>query len=380
MAQIRISLSSPDITEADIEAVVSVLRTTQLSLGPKMEAFEHALAAYVGATHAVAVNSGTSGLHLCVRSLGIGEGDEVIVPSFTFIAAANVIRMERATPVFVDIDPITLNLDPTKVEAAITSRTRALMIVHTFGRPAEMTQLLAIAKRHNLRVIEDACEAIGAEYHEQKAGLLGDTGVFAFYPNKQMTTGEGGMIVTGNGELAATARSLRNQGRRRTGDWLEHAELGFNYRLSEMNCALGLQQLRRIESMLARRAEVAGWYDQRLRKNASVVLPALDMAGCRISWFVYVVLLAPQFSREDRDAIVRQLGSEGIACGRYFAPIHLQPAYRNAAVPVNSLEVTEFAGERCIALPFFNRIAPAEVEEVCARLEAAILQRLARLR
>ena len=209
MAQIRIPLSSPDITEADIEAVVSVLRTTQLSLGPKMEAFEHALAAYVGATHAVAVNSGTSGLHLCVRSLGIGEGDEVIVPSFTFIAAANVIRMERATPVFVDIDPIALNLDPAKVEAAITSRTRALMIVHTFGRPAEMTQLLAIAKRHNLRVIEDACEAIGAEYHGQKAGLLGDTGVFAFYPNKQMTTGEGGMIVTGNGELAATARSLQ---------------------------------------------------------------------------------------------------------------------------------------------------------------------------
>lgn len=374
MAQIRIPLSSPDVTEADIQAVVSVLRTAQLSLGPQMKAFEQELAAYVGAAHAVAVNSGTSGLHLCVRGLGIGEGDEVILPSFTFIAAANVIRMERATPVFADIDPITLNLDPAKVEAAINSRTRALMIVHTFGRPAEMTPLLAIAKRHNLRIIEDACEAIGAEYHGQKVGPLGDAGVFAFYPNKQMTTGEGGMIVTNDKELAATVRSLRNQGRRNTGDWFEHAELGYNYRLSEMNCALGLQQLRRIEDILAKRAEVARWYDRRLRNNVSLALPALDMAGCRISWFVYAVRLAPHFSREDRDAIVRQLGSEGIACGRYFAPIHLQPAYRSAAIPTNSLAATQLAGERCIALPFFNRITPAEVEEVCQRLEVAVRQ------
>ena len=372
MTAIRIPLSAPDITEAEIAAVVNVLRTPQLSLGPKLEAFERATADYVGANHAVAVNSGTSGLHLCIRCLGIGPGDEVIVPSFTFIAAANVIRMEQATPVFVDIDPVTLNLDPEKVEAAITPRTRAILVVHTFGRPAAMTALLDIAKRHRLRVIEDACEAIGAEDHGRKVGAIGDAGVFAFYPNKQITTGEGGMIVTNDAEVAAMARALRNQGRGNPGEWLEHSVVGYNYRLSEMQCVLGLEQLRRIESILSRRSEVAAMYDQQLRGNPDLLLPKLHISDGRISWFVYVVRLSDRLRRHHRDAIVAALRQQGIGCGRYFAPIHLQPAYRDLPTPNDPLTVTQHVGERTIALPFFNRISSAEVREVCDKLQDAI--------
>lgn len=372
----RIPLASPEVTEADIDAVSRVLRSTQLSLGPKLPEFERAMADYVGAEHAVAVNSGTSGLHLCVRALGIGEGDEVILPSYTFIAVANAIRMERATPVFVDIDPVTLNLDPDKVEAAITPRTRAMMVVHTFGRPAEMAPLLGIAKRHGLRIIEDACEAIGAEYRGKKVGPIGDAGVFAFYPNKQITTGEGGMIVTQHARIAAAARAMRNQGRGNPdrGQWLEHTDVGYNYRLSEMQCALGIEQLRRIEDILARRAAIAGWYDRFLQGHPDLLLPALAVNDCRLSWFVYVVRLSERFSREDRDAIVRTLAAQGIGCGRYFAPIHLQPAYRDLLPLRESLAITESAGERCVALPFFNRITIAQVQEVCDALQAALLE------
>jgi len=372
MMNLRIPLSAPDITEVEIQAVANVLRTPKLSLGPNLEAFERATADYVGCGHAVAVNSGTSGLHLCVRCLGIGDGDEVIVPSFTFIAAANVIRMERATPVFVDIDPATLNLDPPKVEVAITPRTKAILVVHTFGRPADMKALLDIAKRHHLYVIEDACEAIGADYCGQKVGAIGDAGVFAFYPNKQITTGEGGIIVTNNAPMAAMAVALRNQGRVNTGEWLEHSLVGYNYRLSEMQCALGLEQLRRIENILARRAEVADMYDQQLRGNPDLILPELHIPGGRISWFVYVVRLSNRFHGADRDAIFATLREHGIGCGRYFAPIHLQPAYRDVPRSKNTLDVTEQVGERSIALPFFNRISLAEVSEVCNRLRDAI--------
>ena len=221
----RIPLSAPDITETEIEAVTAVLRSLRLSLGPKLEEFERVMAEYAGVSHAVAVNSGTSGLHLCIQALDIGEGDEVIVPSFAFIAAANAIRYERARPVFVDIDPVTLNLDPEKIEAAITPRTRAIMAVHTFGVPSEMDAILAIAQRHNLYVIEDSCEAIGAEYKGRRVGSFGHAAVFAFYPNTQITTGEGGMIVTRDAQLAGRMRALRNQGRYDSSAWLQH-EIG----------------------------------------------------------------------------------------------------------------------------------------------------------
>lgn len=372
MTPMRIPLSAPDITETEIAAVVHSLRTPQLSLGPQLASFERATADYVGASNAVAVNSGTSGLHLCIRCLGISEGDEVIVPSFTFIAAANVIRMERAHPVFVDIDPTTLNLDPRKIEAAITPRTRAVLVVHTFGRAADMTAILDIAHRHRLSVIEDACEAIGADFHGRRVGAIGDAGVFAFYPNKQITTGEGGMIVTNNAEFAALARALRNQGRGHEGEWLEHSMVGYNYRLSEMQCALGLAQLGRIESILARRADVAATYDQQLRGTPELTLPELHVPEGRVSWFVYVVRLSDRFQSRHRDAIVTTLRQRGIGCGRYFAPIHLQPAYRDLPTSNDPLTVTEQVGARTIALPFFNRISSDQVREVCDTLQQAI--------
>ena len=360
----KIPLSAPDITEAEIEAVVAVLRTSRLSLGPVTEQFESAVAEYVSLPHAVAVSSGTAGLHLCIRALGIGEGDEVIVPSFTFIAAANAIRYERATPVFADIDPCTLNIDPQRIEEAITPRTRAIMAVHTFGVPAEMAAILEIAQRHGLLVIEDACEAIGAEYRNRRAGSMGHAGVFAFYPNKQITTGEGGMVVTADPALARRIRALRNQGRYPTDDWFQHTELGYNYRISEINCALGLAQMTRLKEILLKREAVASAYDQRLQPYTDLILPALALPAGRISWFVYVVRLR---SALNRDAIVEGLAAAGIASGRYFAPIHLQPSYARWRTS-SHLAVTEAEASRTLALPFFNQIETSAIDKVCHTL------------
>ena len=360
----KIPLSAPDITEAEIEAVVAVLRTSRLSLGPVTEQFEAQVAASVSLPHAIAVSSGTAGLHLCIRALGIGEGDEVIVPSFTFIAAANALRYERALPVFVDIEASTLNMDPQRIEEAITPRTRAIMAVHTFGVPAEMSAILEIAARHGLVVIEDACEAIGAEYLGRKVGAIGQAGVFAFYPNKQITTGEGGMVVTADEALARRIRALRNQGRYETDDWFQHTELGFNYRISEINCALGLTQMRRLEEILRKRETVAAGYHQRLSRNPQLTLPSSALIGSRISWFVYVVRLPAA----RRDAIMRRMLDAGIGCGRYFAPIHLQPSYA-AWRDSRNLAVTEAEAKRTLALPFFNNLKVEAIDEVCDVLE-----------
>lgn len=358
----NIPLSAPDITEAEIEAVAAVLRTSRLSLGPQLEAFEQAMARYIGTPHAVGVSSGTAGLHLAIRALNIGEGDEVIVPSFTFIAAANVIRYERATPVFVDIDPATLNLDPAKIGAAITPRTRAILAVHTFGVPVDMRAILAIAERHRLLVIEDACEAIGAEHDGRRVGSFGDAAVFAFYPNKQITTGEGGMVLTRNVALAKRMRALRNQGRYESDDWLQHSEVGYNYRLSEIQCALGLAQLQRIESILAARAKIARGYRERLQ-GEPLVLPPLAVPRGRVSWFAYVVRLRPELRQEHRDAVLQSLAARGIGCARYFAPIHLQPCY--AAWKSTALPVTEAEAARTLALPFFNALTGDQLDQVC---------------
>lgn len=361
----NIPLSAPDVTQAEIDAVTQVLRTSTLSLGPKLEEFEHAMAQYIGTPHAVGVSSGTAGLHLCIRALGIGEGDEVIVPSFTFIAAANAVRYERAAPVFVDIDAATLNLDVARIESAISPRTRAILVVHTFGIPADMSAILEVAARHHLFVIEDACEAIGAERDARRVGSFGDAAVFAFYPNKQITTGEGGMIVTRDADLATRMRALRNQGRYPSGDWLQHSELGYNYRLAELNCALGIEQLKRIESILTRRSNIARDYGGRLQREP-LVLPPLQLPDARVSWFVYVVRLLPQFGQSDRDAILQSLTSQGIGCAQYFAPIHRQPAY--AAWNHISLPVTESEAGRTLALPFFNRITSEQLDRVCTAL------------
>ena len=366
----RIPLSAPDITETEINAVVEVLRSPRLSLGPKLEEFERNVAGYAGTKHAVAVNSGTSGLHLCVRAINLKAGDEVITTPFSFVASANVLLYEKCVPVFVDIDPNTLNIDASRVEAAITAKTKAIMIVHVFGRPSPMREILEIARRHNLKIIEDACEAIGAEYENRRVGAIGNAGVFAFYPNKQITTGEGGMIVTNDDSIAKQARILRNQGRDAESDWFEHVELGYNYRLSDINCAVGIEQLKRLEFILQQRETAARKYNARLGDNPHLVLPPVDFPDGRVSWFVYVVRLNENFTRARRDSMVREMNAAGIGCGRYFAPIHLQPFYaKTFGFRAGDFPVVEYAAERVIALPFFNRITDREIEAVSVKLE-----------
>ena len=366
----KIPLSSPDITQAEIDAVTAVLRTPQLSLGPELEAFETALAAYHGVREAVSVSSGTAGLHLALLALGIGEGDEVIVPSFAFVAVANTVLQVRATPVFAEIDPVTLNLDPAAVEAAITPRTRALLVVHTFGVPAEMDALEVIARRHNLALIEDACEAIGAQFDLRRAGSFGDLAVLGFYPNKQMTTGEGGAVLARDPAHAARLRSLRNQGRQPTGGWFDHAEPGYNYRLSELACALGRVQLSRLSEMLAARHAAASRYHALLADIPGVELPPLTLPRRIISWFVYVVRL-PQ--GVDRLQVRNHLAAQGIASGSYFAPLHQQPAFAgHRSAQALSLPITESISRRTLALPFFNRISLNQQEEVATALSEAL--------
>jgi perosamine synthetase len=364
----RIPLSCPDVTEEDIAAVTGVLRTSRLSLGPKVEEFEHAISSYVSASNTVAVSSGTGGLHLCIRALGISEGDEVIVPSFAFIAVANVVLYEKAIPVFVDIDPQTLNVDPTLIEEAITSRTRAIIVVHTFGCPADLSNILQIARRHGLYVIEDACEAIGGEYNGQKVGTFGDVGVFAFYPNKQITTGEGGAVITNDSAIALKVRKLRNQGRDDSEEWFQHSELGYNYRISDINCALGIEQLKRVDAILDRRKSIAVEYNQLLEDQSDLRLPLMVLPDGKISWFVYVVRLGARFNETHRDRIINEMKLRGIAAGRYFAPIHLQAVYRSSIRKTAALPVTEFHASRTLALPFFNRIRKEEIAEVCRTL------------
>jgi UDP-hydrolysing UDP-N-acetyl-D-glucosamine 2-epimerase len=368
----RIPLAAPEITESDIAAVTGVLHTTRLSLGPVQEEFERSLAGYLGAPHAIAVSSGTSALHLCLRALGITGGDEVIVPSFTFVAAANAVRYQSAIPIFVDIEPQTLNMDPTRIEDAITSRTRAILAVHTFGCPAEMDDILEIARRHDLFVIEDACEALGAEYRGRKCGLAGDAGVFGFYPNKQITTGEGGAIVTGDADLAALIRGLRNQGRINGDAFAEHGELGYNYRISEINCALGNSQLRRIESILHRREAIARTYAGRLKGNRHIIPPPIEFPHRSISWFAFVVRLSSCLQQAARDGIVQEMAACGIECGRYFVPIHKQPLYQREPCRLHALPVTEWIADRSLALPFFNTIKECEIQEVCDTLSALV--------
>ena len=368
----KIPLSNPDITDVERRAVLDVLETSSLSLGPKVGEFERAMAKYIGVKHAIAVNSGTSGLHLIVRALGIGRNDEVITTPFSFIASANCVLMESARPVFVDIDPVTYNIDPDKVEAAITPRTKAILGVDVFGRCAEWDRIKEIARRRELAVIEDSCEAIGAEGFGKMAGSFGDAGCLAFYPNKQMTTGEGGMILTDRNDVAILCRSMRNQGREAGQGWLEHVRLGFNYRLSDIHCALGIAQLSRIDDVLSRRNAVAGLYRERLSQLDDLLLPVAPQQG-RVSWFVYVVRLADRFTRADRDRILLVLRENGIGCNSYFAPIHLQPFYiEQFGFKVGDFPVAEHISERTIALPFFTAMTPGQVTQVADCLTRAI--------
>ena len=385
-----IPMSSPDISNAEIEAVKEVLSTPFLSIGPKIEAFEKAFASYVGTKYAVAVNSGTSGLHLAVIASGVKERDTVITTPFSFVASANVVLCERAIPVFVDVERETGNIDPDLVAECTEelksgkSKARrwlpptlqsvdaigdvkAVLPVHAFGQPANMEPILNVVSRFQLRVIEDACEALGSEYAGKKVGTLGDFGVFAFYPNKQMTTGEGGMIVTNNGEAAQLFRSLRNQGRDVFNEWLDHTRLGYNYRMDEMSASLGLVQLSRIEELLSKRSNVAEWYSERLQDVELIDVPKISYSTTRMSWFVYVIRIKKPAIR---DKIMRKLAEKGIPSRPYFTPIHLQPFYREKlGYKPGDFPVTEYLGSVSLALPFSSVMNEDQVDMVCNKLK-----------
>jgi perosamine synthetase len=372
VAQERVPLSRPDVSQADIDAVVAVLKTPHLSLGPKLPAFEKAFAEHLGLRHGVAVNSGTSALHLAVRSLGLKAGDEMITSPFTFVATANCALFEGARPVFVDIDGQTWNLDVAQLEAAVTQRTRLLMPVHIFGRPMPMDTVMEIAARRGIPVVEDACEALGATYKGCQVGTFGAASTFAFYPNKQMTTGEGGMIVTRDDHLAELCRSMRNQGRAAGAGWLAHARLGYNYRLSDINCALGLSQLARLPEFLAARRRVAQRYIEKLSELDEIVLPAPYREG-EMSWFVFVVRLADRFSQGQRDRLLESLRAQGIGTNNYFSPVPLQPFYREQfGYKPGDFPVTDRISARTFALPFYNRLTPEDQDLVVACVKKAL--------
>ena len=374
----QIPMSSPDITEAERRAVQDVMNTPILSMGARIKAFEQTFCDLTGARYAIGVNSGTAGLHLCVRAAGIGPGDYVITTPFSFVASTNVLLFENAIPIFVDVDPLTGNIDPELAADAIkniqkylprTSHSapgtlKALLPVDVFGQPADMDPINHLAQQHGLRVIEDSCEALGATYKGRPAGMLGEFGVFAFYPNKQITTGEGGVVVTNDEQAARLMLALRNQGRAPGDTWLSHTYLGYNYRLDEMSAALGTVQMSRLDELLTKRETVAGWYADRLSEIPGVEIPHIDANTTRTSWFVYVMRVAPG---QDRDALAKRLEARGVPVRPYFLPIHLQPymverfGYREGDFPV-----TEDLGRRGLALPFSGVMSEAQVEYVCA--------------
>ena len=389
----KIPMSSPDLTNVDRQAVIDVINTPNLSMGGRILEFEETFCELTGRKHAIGVNSGTAGLHLCVRAVGVGPGDLVVTTPFSFVASTNVLLFENAVPVFVDVDPRTGNIDPELVADATKSiekhlprrfdyglRTasssvqrgelKAILPVDVFGQPADMDLINAVAREHGLKVIEDSCEALGAEYKGRQAGTLGNYGVFAFYPNKQITTGEGGMIVTDDDEAANLMRALRNQGRAVGDTWLQHTHLGYNYRLDEMSAALGAVQMRRLDELLAKREQVAYWYEARLSEIPGVETPCIEPFTTRVSWFVYVVRFDPKI---DRDALAKRLGKMGVPARPYFLPIHLQPyiagrfGYREGDFPV-----TEDLGRRGLAIPFSGVMTEEQVEYVCRAIHEVL--------
>lgn len=369
-----IPLSNPDITSKERALIDQVLHTPLLSIGPQVEAFEKKVAQYIGVKHAIAVNSGTSGLHLCIRSLGIKDGDEVITTPFSFIASANCVLFERAKPVFVDIERNTLCIDVSKIEEKITKKTKAILPVHIFGHSCDMNRIMEIAKQYQLTVIEDACEAIGAEYKGEKVGSFGRVGVFAFYPNKAITTSEGGVIVTNDEAIARLCRSMRNQGK----DGLSHVRLGYNYRMPELSAALGVAQMERLEEILEKRKRVANSYNERLNNIEGIVLPCVRESE-KTSWFVYVIQLDEErFSQLERDAILRELQNRGIQCKNYFTPIHREPFYQEMfGYQKGDFPIAETAAASTIALPFYNNLTEEDIDYISNNL-AAVLKNVKR--
>jgi perosamine synthetase len=370
VAKTPISLSGVYFDGREEELVLEVLRSGRLSLGPAIDRFERMVAERVEAGHATAVSSGTAGLHLAVRIAGVGPGDEVITSPFSFVASANCVLYEGATPVFADIDPDTLNLDPAAVEAAVTDRTRAIVAVDIFGYPCELDPLRAICDRHGLVLVEDACEALGAEYKGRRIGSHGHLAVFAFYPNKQMTTGEGGAVVTSSAEEWRLLKSLSNQGRADSGGWLDHARYGYNYRLSDVAAAIGIAQLEKLDLLLELRGSAAARYTALLAEvEGARSLLAGDADHTR-SWFVYPVRLAEHV---DRERVIAELDAEGIPTSRYLPSIHLQPYMRERfGFREGMLPSSEEASRRLLSLPFHSGISGEDQERVVEALADAL--------
>jgi perosamine synthetase len=365
----KINLSAPWIDERDEELVLEVLRSGWLSLGPTGARFEALFADAVGAPHCAAVSSGTAGLHLCMRLAGVGPGDEVITSPYSFVASANCAIYEGATPIFADIDPHTFNLDPAAVEAAITPRTKAIVGVDIFGYPCELDPLLELCERHGLAFVEDACEALGARYKGRPLGSHGHPAVWAFYPNKQMTTGEGGAVTTGSADEHELLVSLRNQGRLETSSWLQHGRLGYNYRLDDLSAALGIGQVEKLDRILEARGSVAAVYAE-LLADVGVELPLPDDADHVRSWFVYVVKLP---AGVDRNGVMARLASEGVASAPYLPSIHLQSYMRERyGFREGMFPVSEDSSARTMALPFHTRLERDDQEYVAAALRSAL--------
>ncbi len=369
----KIPLSEPDITAKEIRAVGGVLKTLYLSMGSKLEEFEKLMAKFTGVKYSVVVSSGTSGLHLIIKALGISRGDEVITTPFSFISSSNCILFEGAKPVFVDIDEKTFNIDVKKIEEKITKKTKAILAVDIFSQPADWNELKKIAKKHKLYLIEDSAEALGSEYKGKKCGSFGDAAIFAFYPNKQITTGEGGVILTNNKKIYYLCQSMANQGRKvLNGKWLEHVRLGYNYRLDEMSCALGIAQMERIKEILKKRTMVAELYIKKLKGIEDLDIPYIK-PGNKLSWFVYVIKLAERLAGKKRDKIIKEMAKRGIQCSNYFQTIHLQPFYKKEFFyKAGDLPVAENTSERTLALPFFNDLTEKELDFVVKNLEEII--------
>jgi perosamine synthetase len=362
-------MARPDIGPRERELVARVLDTDTLALGPFAESFGRGVAEVAGRRHGIACSSGTAALHMIVRALGIGEGDEVVTTPFSFVASANAILYERATPRFVDIEEETLGLDPARIADAANERTRAVLPVHVFGRPCRIDEVAAIAASRGWQVIEDACEALGSSAQGRPMGSFGAAAAFAFYPNKQITTGEGGAVVTDDDTLAEVVTSLRNQGRDADGTWLRHVRLGFNYRMDELSAAIGVAQVERLPSLRGSRRRVADAYAAALGDHADIRLPSAG-PGDDVDWFVYVVQLADDV---DRERVIADLAAEGIPSRPYFQPLHLQPFYRELLGHAEGdFPVTERVAARTLALPWSSRLRDEEVASVAEHLRRAV--------
>ncbi len=363
----NVPLAKPYITDKEIDYVTEVMKSGILSIGPRIEQFEKMIANLATSKYAIAVNSGTSALHLIVRSLKINKGDEVITTPFSFIASSNCILFERATPIFVDIDANTMNMDIDKIEQKITDKTKAIIAVDAFGQPINMLKLREIADKYKLHLIEDAAEAIGSSYLNHMSASLADAGVYAFYPNKQITTAEGGVVITSNDEIADLCYSMRSQGRAITGLWLNHERLGYNYRMSELQAAIGVAQLERFEDIVKKRQKVADYYNENLKDITWIKLPYISKDVTNINWFVYVI----RVDKSIRNNFMDYLISNGVSCKPYFTPIYTQPYYvKQFGFKKGDFPITDIAGDECIAIPFFTTMTKDDLDYVIETIKS----------